>query len=547
MTTNMDTLESKRAATESTPLLCSTHASHKCASYPWLAQGTDSEDMTRSTESRVARIRIALLSSGGLCLLLIWFCALSSNVDAAWIVKLVIGQQSSARASHLASRSVSSTYAYQRMLANIGGASSTVGDNQVPNVETGAVIASPSTAHPDYLYSWVRDAALTIKVVISQPTLDRTLVTNYANAEYTHQQNAARSAAGQGEPKFNVDGSLFTGAWGRPQNDGAALRASALMAFAKRIGLNDSFTTGTLYKRELGSPSLIKTDLEYVAHHWQDSSFDLWEEVEGAHFFTLIVQWRSMVDGAKFASAINDAGAASYYDQQAAEMLVKLQSFWDADKGYVQAYQGVGNRDGIDCSVLLGSLKGWDTTDYNAAVNATLFGPASDKVLATHKKYVDAFRSMYAINGGAAAPAAVATGRYPSDVYDGDGTSQANPWYICTLAAAEVLNTALSIVRARGSLEITSTSLAFYRQFASSATTGSFSSTSDQYITLTTAIKRMADGFVQIVNQHAWHNGSLNEQFNRNTGFNQGARDLTWSYAAFVTNDWASHNMFLVT
>ena len=45
-------------------------------------------------------------------------------------------------------------------------------------------LGSPSTATPNYFYSWVRDAALTMKVAISQPTLDNTLVQNYANAAY---------------------------------------------------------------------------------------------------------------------------------------------------------------------------------------------------------------------------------------------------------------------------------------------------------------------------------------------------------------------------
>ena len=34
------------------------------------------------------------------------------------------------------------------------------------------------------------------------------------------------STGGLGEPKFNVDETAFTGAWGRPQRDGPALRYS---------------------------------------------------------------------------------------------------------------------------------------------------------------------------------------------------------------------------------------------------------------------------------------------------------------------------------
>jgi glucoamylase len=37
---------------------------------------------------------------------------------------------------------------------------------------------------------------------------------------------------GLGEPKFLVDGARFNGAWGRPQRDGPALRAVALMTYS---------------------------------------------------------------------------------------------------------------------------------------------------------------------------------------------------------------------------------------------------------------------------------------------------------------------------
>lgn len=539
----MESPKSIKACHESSPLVPSS-TNHAPSQYFTLLPETlnlDLEAMTKSTERRSKPM--VLLGSAGIALLLICLCAFSSNANAASVARSLIGLDKETK--HLEPRAVSSSYAYQRMIANIGGATSSAGGNQVPNVQTGAVIASPSTAGPDYFYSWVRDAALTIKVVISQPILDRTLVTNYANAEKVHQQNAAKSSSSQGEPKFNVDGSLFTGPWGRPQNDGPALRASSLIAFAKRIGLNDPFTTGTLYQSSLSGGSLIKTDLEYVAHNWQSSSFDLWEEVQGTHFFTLMVQYRSLIDGAKFVTSMNDPGAATYYNQQAAAIKAKLQTFWDSNNGFIQAYQGVNGRNGIDCSVMLGTLKGWDTTNNTAAVDASVFGPASDKVLATHKKYVDAFRSLYSINKNAAAPAAVGTGRYPSDVYDGISTSQGNPWYICTLAAAEVLNTAVAVSNSRGSLSVTSTSLPFYKQFSSSATTGTFNSGSSQYTALTSGMRAMANGFVDIVNSHAWPNGSLNEEFNRDTGFNQGARDLTWSYAAFVSNDLASQGKFL--
>lgn len=41
------------------------------------------------------------------------------------------------------------------------------------------------------------------------------------------------STGGLGEPKFNVNRAAFTGSWGRPQRDGPALRATALIAFGE--------------------------------------------------------------------------------------------------------------------------------------------------------------------------------------------------------------------------------------------------------------------------------------------------------------------------
>lgn len=41
------------------------------------------------------------------------------------------------------------------------------------------------------------------------------------------------SSGGLGEPKFNVDETAFTGSWGRPQRDGPALRATALISFGQ--------------------------------------------------------------------------------------------------------------------------------------------------------------------------------------------------------------------------------------------------------------------------------------------------------------------------
>lgn len=90
------------------------------------------------------------------------------------------------------------------------------------------VIASPSTSDPDYLYTWTRDSSLVFKELIDQYTLGRntsaglrTLIDSFVGSQSQLQQTSNPSGPGSttglGEPKFNIDLSPFTGAWGRPQ------------------------------------------------------------------------------------------------------------------------------------------------------------------------------------------------------------------------------------------------------------------------------------------------------------------------------------------
>jgi hypothetical protein len=160
----------------------------------------------------------------------------------------------------------------------------------------------------------------------------------------------------------------------------------------------------------------------------------------------------------------------------------------------------------------------------------SLYYRCSDRALANHKVVTDSFRSIYTINSGIAEGTAVAVGRYPEDSYQGG-----NPWYLNTLAAAEQLYDALYTWNRQGSITVTSTSLAFFEDFDSSITAGTYASSSSTYTTLYNAVKTYADGYVNVVATYAQSNGSLSEQFSRSNGEPLSAYDLTWSYAAFLT------------
>lgn len=203
------------------------------------------------------------------------------------------------------------------------------------------------------------------------------------------------------------------------------------------------------------------------------------------------MQHRALVEGSKFASQVGSS--CSYCESQAPQVLCFLQSFWTGS--YTLANFG-SDRSGKDANTLLGSIH---TFDSEADCDDTTFQPCSSRALANHKVVTDSFRSIYALNSGIGAGSAVAVGRYSEDSY-----YNGNPWYLCTLAAAELLYDALYQWNRIGALTIDSVSLAFFKDLHSSAATGTYSSSSATYSSIVSAVKAYADGYVRIVVSKPW-------------------------------------------
>ena len=361
------------------------------------------------------------------------------------------------------------------MLGNIGPSA------LIPNVERGAVVASPST-DPYYRYHWIRDGALTMDTVLG--LYDRStdpreqgqylqIVLEYADFsrrnQLTSNPSGEADGMGLGEPKFNLDGSAFAESWARPQNDGPALRASTLIRLAQLLldqGRGD-LVQQKLYDSAMPARTVIKADLEFVSHHWQDSSYDLWEEVRGGHFYTKMVQRRALIEGAALADRLGDSGAASWYRSQAQALEGAIASHWDAAKGMIVVTRdyvgGVGYKwSGLDVAVVLGALHG--------AVRGSpdgFFSVTDDRVLATAVKVEDAFQRIYGVNSrdrdseGRALGTAI--GRYPEDLYNGNGPVKlGNPWFLATAAFAEFNYRCALAVESQGSVTITAINAAFY-------------------------------------------------------------------------------------
>lgn len=281
-----------------------------------------------------------------------------------------------------------------KMLANINS----------PGAANGTVIASTSTENPNYHYNWVRDAALTMSVVstlyaaASDSTAKSTyeqILFQYAQARATEQTDPDL-ATGLGEPKFELNNSVFTGPWGRPQNDGPAESATTLMDFANAYLANGGDTSVVQEhiwdSNNFESQAPVLKDLLFVATNWSSPSFDLWEEESSDHFFNRLVSYRALAMGSEFASSLDDTDTANTLATAAAAVVASLPPFWDAERGLILYEVGpvlINKASFKDIAVILGVLHGFhDNSVY----------PYSDhEVLASAYQIATSFLSVYPI------------------------------------------------------------------------------------------------------------------------------------------------------
>ena len=396
------------------------------------------------------------------------------------------------------------------------------------NAKAGSILASPSRRDPDYYYHWIRDGSVVMRSLLDEPSIEpaqiKSLFSNFADLSLKHQAN---SRGNLGEPKFMVDGSVFTGPWGRPQNDGPALRVLAFAAYIKQYGL-DSVSSGW-YRAEYPSNSLIKADLEFIVNQWYNQCFDLWEEVRATHFYTRITQQAALQAGVEIAILFNDPKAAQYYAQIASTIEKEMSKFWDESNNFlhyaidIAPDQVHGKYSNLDTSVILGCLHAHDFRDPH-------YDCTSDFTMSTVLKIVDSFSSLYPISSGSKYPL---LGRYPEDVYDGVGMSIGNPWILTTHAFAEYLYTIAAEIKSQKQYNVTEAGLDFFNKIVPGVLNKAGPLYEDKNY-LIGNLTLVGDGYMFHVYKYA-KNGAFSEQINRNTGQLQGARQLTWSHSSFLT------------
>ncbi|KAJ5042509.1 uncharacterized protein L3040_005052 [Drepanopeziza brunnea f. sp. 'multigermtubi'] len=459
------------------------------------------------------------------------FSSSSSSSSSSILASFVSLVTAAAAAGPLQAPDLSSFIAQERAIA-LQGVKNNVGPSgsKASGAGAGFIVASPSKVDPPYFYTWTRDSALTMKMIVDEFLLGKRELQSYIE-DYIHAQAVLQTVAnpsgtflpaglGLGEPKYQVDGTRFNGAWGRPQRDGPGLRAIALITYSNYL-IQDGQSEKA---REIIWP-IISNDLSYVGQYWNSTGFDLWEEVQGSSFFTVQAQHRALVEGTALAKSLNVNCTGC---DQAPQALCFLQSFWNGK--YIVSNINVDNgRSGLDGNSILGSINNFD---INATCSDETFQPCNSKSLANFKALIDTFRDAYTINKGIPKDKGVAVGRYTEDTYQGG-----HPWYLITTAAAEFLYDAVAQWKARQVLYVDATSLAFFQDLYPAVTVRQYNSgdANSPFAQIMDAVTAYAESFVAVVQQYTPADGSLAEQFNRDSGVPLSAADLTWSYAAFVT------------
>lgn len=446
---------------------------------------------------------------------------------------------------------------FQGILNNIGGISEFLEGTEVSE---GTVIASPSKNKPNYFYQWVRDAALTIRSLVHYLEDNNTnnqkicsIIEKYIENNYYLQRlpnNLGRfddnTRSGLGEPKFMPDCTAFDELWGRPQNDGPGLRISTIVSYLNliekyRLSLSNKFLKDERFIYD----EIIKPDLFYIVKNWKKESFDIWEEVNSIHFFTSMSQLRAVIDGLKLAKKYE---VDKQFVDQLYESITNLKLFIEVDARfaipsslYIIETPGLfssGKRSGLDAAALLASIHSHDleVDEYSDVP----FDVNDYHILNTINAMASDMRFRYPINRDRIGKPSlgVALGRYPEDIYDGVGTSEGNPWFIATASAAEVIfKTVYKLLDSQQDLLINKYNQEFFKSFinfeADDLEEFVIPCNSIRYNNALLNLFDFGDSFLKIIKDHVDGNGHMSEQFNKYTGYMQGAKDLTWSYSAF--------------
>jgi glucoamylase len=384
----------------------------------------------------------------------------------------------------------------------------------------GSIVASPVLGaydpEPDYFFHWFRDSAVVIdalRILFEDDGLDGEFFTHFADfvrfslalqdldgrslsespwrhaiapdyRQYVRTEADLAAAQGEallGETRVNPDGTLDISKWPRPQFDGPAMRAIALLRWQNTVRFENDLASAV--------DALLRADLRFTLRHWREASFDIWEEEKGLHYYTLRAAARALQAGADWFERHGEEADAAACRAETSAILSTLDGFWREDlqfyKSRILQSRAPSTKE-LDISVIFAAIHAGETSATHSV--------RDPRMHATLARLEALFDSEYAINknrGGARGPA---MGRYAGDVYYSGGA-----YYFSTLAAAEFCFRAATCSPA------------------------------------TKELTDRGDAFLETVRAYTPPSGELSEQFDQHTGVQRSAQQLAWSYAAFIS------------
>ena len=277
--------------------------------------------------------------------------------------------------------------------------------DNIKKTNNGLIIASPSKYDPDYYYHWIRDSAITMKVIIDEyiKTKDNIyleIILKYVNAEY--ELTRLISLGGLGEPKFNVDKTCFNDNWGRPQNDGPALRGIIMVKIANLLQDDYKFIVNNLVLE------IIEKDYNYTIKNLEIPCYDLWEEVKGFHFYTRLVM-------AKFIKEYNYFKYNYFNNKYFLRIKELIRHHFTAEK-IISSFDTGGNIFRYSDSSIFMGLNHIDY-DYDVLEHCHYY-----KIIKNIEELISNFNNKYKMKQDM-------IGRYIGDCY-----YNGNIWFICTIS-----------------------------------------------------------------------------------------------------------------
>jgi glucoamylase len=423
---------------------------------------------------------------------------------------------------------------WQHMLENISPQEPKRAGEEPPLA--GIVVGALQKKDPDYYFHWVRDSSLVMHAAADAYAHHRPYTSRDQFQKQfrdflalSQQLQGLPSKYGLGEPRYTVTGQVDTLPWSRPQFDGPALRALAVLDFLR------SAETAKLANPDLEAlaTTVLRTDLDFVTTVWNQRGFDAWEELRADSYHTRLLQLAALDKGAAWLEGHGaPAERVANYRDVAQRLEPLLDDHWDPTRGFLRSQLAIVATDGytakktdLDAEVIVAVVD----ADRDSPVHSVL----DDRVQATVAVLEELFRSSYPINHRH--DVGLGYGRYAGDVYYGG-----NPWVFITADFATYYYRLAARLQEGASLAVTARNAAFLRSALPEPTWAqlkpgmNLSPGSEWHRQATAAFSRKADLIMARLQLSTPSDGQMYEQIDKRSGRPASSRGIGWSHAAFL-------------